>query len=433
MGKRVAVIGGGITGLVCAFELVRADTDVECTLIEALPHVGGNIVTLRIDDCLVDAGPDAVPVTRPDALELCRDLDLSLDGPDERAGDVLVARGHRLVHLPGGSGLPLRSLACTPLLSATGRARALLGLVLPHRPGLSVGELARRRLGREACDYLVEPIVGGLLAGDIDTLDAAAIARLWANFDSVALRDGFLSPHGGMGEIVDALVARIGPDRIVCGAPVLSLRQADARWHVDTAEREAAVADAVVIATPAHAASRMLVGTDRLLAGRLDLMRAGSVASVFIGFDLPPERPPAGYLFFPRVERRATFAATFLTTRWPGRAPPGRVVLRALVGGARAPELLDRASDERLVTLALADLRAYVDLPAPRWSHVVRFERSAPQPDVGHGARIEEILARAELFPGLFFAGGAYGPGVGLASCVAEGRRAARAVVEAQV
>jgi protoporphyrinogen/coproporphyrinogen III oxidase len=448
MGMRVVIVGAGVTGLVTAFELARIGTGIECIVVEAAPRTGGNIVTLRIDDCLLDAGPDGVPTLRRDGMDLCRDLGLleRLEPPGEHAARVLIARKGRVVELPEGlvHGIPrgLFAVARTPLLTLRGRARALLDLVLPGRTSseVSVGGLARSRLGREVTDYLVEPLVGGILAGDIDTLDAAVATPFWASAKRsligasarapAQIGPAFLSPREGMCEIVDALVARIGAERIVTGAPVQAIRRLEGSWHVDTIGGGTAIADAVVIATPARAAARLLQATDSALSSRLSELRTESIASVFLCFDDPRSFPAAGSLFIPRVERRATFAASFLTTRWPWRSPNTTAIVRAYVGGARAPELLARASDTRLVGLVLSDLARYFDLPEPRWSHVVRFEASVPIPKVGHTERVRQILARAALFPGLFFAGGAYGTGVGLSSCIAEGRRAARAVLE---
>jgi protoporphyrinogen oxidase len=173
----------------------------------------------------------------------------------------------------------------------------------------------------------------------------------------------------------------------------------------------------------------MLAANDTVLSARLGELYTGSIASVLLAFDDATSFPAAGSLFLPRVERRATFAATWLTTRWPWRAPRTMAIVRAYVGGARAPDLLARASDARLVSLVLSDLALYFQLKEPRWSHVIRFEESVPIQEVGHTARVLQVCARAARWPGLFFAGGAYGTGVGLASCIAEGRRAARAVI----
>ena len=445
---RVAIVGAGVTGLVTAFELTRASNDIECIVVESAPYVGGNVVTLRIDGSVFDAGPDAVPTHRPEAMELCKDLGLMdrLEPLGEHATRILIARGNKVTELPDGlvHGLPrsLGALARTPLLTLRGRARALLDLVLPHHAARaqSVGALSRFRLGREVTDYLVEPMVGGILSGDIDTLDASVATPVWAGARRSLIGASArapapagpicVSPREGMRELVSALALRIGAARIVTGAPVQSVRWLQGSWQVETTQGEIAVADAVVIATPARAASRMLEATDTVLSARLAELKTGSIASVLLAFDDARSFPAAGSLFLPRIERRATFAASWLTARWPWRAPKTMAIVRAYVGGARAPDLLARASDARLVALVLSDLDLYFHPPEPRWSHVTRFEEAVPLQEVGHTDRIRGIRARAARWPGLLLAGGAYGAGVGLASCVAEGRRAARAIIE---
>jgi oxygen-dependent protoporphyrinogen oxidase len=138
--------------------------------------------------------------------------------------------------------------------------------------------------------------------------------------------------------------------------------------------------------------------------------------------------PSAGGLLVPRVERRQVIAATFASVKWSGRAPGDRTVLRAFVGGDRAPDLVATTSDADLVSMVLADLGRYFRLPPLRSSAVVRFERATPSPEVGHARRVADIRARARPWPGLYFAGGGYGSGVGIASCAAQASEAATAI-----
>jgi oxygen-dependent protoporphyrinogen oxidase len=440
------VIGSGISGLASAFELVNKADDVDLVILEGQDRVGGNIRTLTVDDCIVDAGPDGVLTSRPEGIALCRALELEEEmmAPSAEASRVLVAHGDGVSPLPEGLvyGVPrkLGQIARTPLLTWRGRVRAAMDLVLPRRSmeEISVGELVGRRLGREMKDHLIEPIVGGIFAGDIDRLDAAAATPLLASAPrsliasmmKVPRADGppFRAPKRGMSRIVEALTARIGHDRIRKQTAAVSLARRADRWEVAVSNGDRLAADDVIVAAPPFAAARLVRDLDPALGEGLDAIRSLSTAAVVLVMDASQGLPAAGGLLIPRVEERTTIAATFASIKWPDRAPHGRVVLRAFVGGDRAPVLVSSASDAELVSLVLDDLGKYFRLPPLRSSRVVRFQQATPSPEVGHGRRVGEIRARAQQWTGLHFAGGGYGSGVGLASCAAQARDVATAI-----
>jgi oxygen-dependent protoporphyrinogen oxidase len=278
-------------------------------------------------------------------------------------------------------------------------------------------------------DRLIEPIVGGIFAGDIDRLDAsvatpvlaAAPRSLMASMLKMPRPSGplFRAPKRGMSRIVEALVERIGPERIRPNAQAGGLSRNGARWDVTLSSGGRLAADDVIIAAPPFAAAHLLRRLDSDLGDRLGEIRSLSTAAVLIAFEGAEGLPAAGGLLVPRVEGRAIIAATFASTKWPGRTPSDRVVLRAFVGGARAPDLLATTGDDELVSLVLDDLGRYLPLPKVRSSRVVRFAQATPSPEVGHRRRLHAIRSRALRWPGLHFAGGAYGGGVGFASCVA--------------
>ena len=444
--RRVVIIGGGISGLATAFEIARLGGDLDLLVIEGRNRLGGNIRTLAFDDCIVDAGPDAVLTARPEGLALCRALGLEeeLMPPSAEAARILVAHGEKLWPMPEGLiyGVPrkLRQIASTPLLTWRGRARASLDLVLPRGrvENLSVGDLVARRLGREIKDRLIEPIVGGIFAGDIDRLDAsvatpalaAAPRSLMASMVKAPRPAGpiFRAPRRGMSRIVDALIARIGADRIRRQTEAVEVTRRGDQWEVVLSGGSSVAADDVVVATPPFAAARLLEGLDAGLAARLAEIRSLSTAAVVISLEGSEGLPSAGGLLVPRVEGRRVIAATFASVKWSGRAPADRTVLRAFVGGDRAPDLVATTCDADLVSMVLADLGRYFRLPRVRSSVVVRFERATPSPEVGHARRVADIRARASPWPGLHFAGGGYGSGVGLASCAAQAGEAATAI-----
>jgi protoporphyrinogen/coproporphyrinogen III oxidase len=395
-----------------AFALARSGAELDLRVLEARDALGGNIATLHMDDCVVDAGTDAVRASGPDGLALCADLGLS-DRLVAATSSVLLAHDGTLHDFPHR---PI-DLITTPLLSWRGRARAALGLVLPGRTeGESAGDFARRRFGREAKGTIAEPLVAGICASDIDLIDAEVAMR------GAADRRLF-APRRGMREIIDALAAAVGPDRVRTRARVTAIAKEGSRWQVTVAGADPIAADHVVIAAPAHAANALL----RSAIPEIGTLRSLAVAAVVLSFDANGA-VRASDLLFARAEGRKTIAATIVSRKWPDRAPAGRLAIRAFVGGDRSPDLTD-ASDETIVSAVRADLGAYWKLPPPRSSTVVRFGRSAPSPPPGHRKRIEAIGARVAALGGLHLVGGAYAMGLGFSSCVGHARAAARAIV----
>jgi oxygen-dependent protoporphyrinogen oxidase len=280
--------------------------------------------------------------------------------------------------------------------------------------------------------------VGGIFAGDIDRLDAAvatpllaaAPRSLMASMLKVPSPAGplFRAPKSGMSRIVGALVERIGPSRILRRATAARLARRGPRWEVALTNGCSLWADDIVVTTPPVAAARLVRVLDPDLGARLGEVRSLSTAAVVMVLEGSRGLPSAGGILVPRIEQRAVIAATFASVKWPGRTPSNRLVIRAFVGGDRAPDLVATTSDADLLSLVIADLGRYFPLPPLRAHQVVRFEQATPAPEVGHGRRVAEIRARATNWPGLHFAGGGYGSGVGLASCVAQATETANVI-----
>jgi protoporphyrinogen/coproporphyrinogen III oxidase len=416
----VVVVGAGASGLSAAFEIARSGADLDLRVIESSDRLGGNIVTLRTDGCLVDAGTDAVRTSSPDGLALCAALGLSLRmvAPHRQSARILVAHGGRL---HDGPRRPI-DVCTTPLLSWRGRVRAVLGLFTARRRnGESAGQLVERRFGREVKDRIAEPIVAGICACDIDLMDAE-VAMHGARERRV------YAPKDGMAEIVDALATAIGKDRVLTTAAVTAIAKKGSAWQVAVAGSDPIVADHVVVAAPPNVAADLLKSAHEDLAVEIGVLRALPLAAAILTFDANGNVPETGDLLIARTEHKRVISATVVSARWPDRVPAGRIVIRAFVGGDRSPDLVAQ-SDEDIVSAVLADLVAYWHLPAPRACKVVRFGRSAPSPPVGHRRRIAAIAARAAALGGLHLAGGGYSMGLGFSSCVAQASAAARAIV----
>ncbi len=439
----VAVVGGGVAGLSTAHFVLRARPGADVRVFERASALGGNVKTVRRDGCVIDMGPDAI-LTRPDAaVELCRNVGLAdaLVAPGADARTVFIARGRRLIPMPEGMafGMPrsVRQLAFTPLLSWRGKFRAALDLVLPahaHPKGISVGALVDARFGREVKDALVEPIVGGIYAGDVDRLDARYVMPQFADANGSLIRalarapastgSPFRAPRDGMDQLIGALVASVGSARIESDSPLGVLSRRDDLWSLTFGDGRTVTARKVVLALPPPDVAPVVDAFDATLAAAVAEIRVHSTVIIVLALDAKNLTTPEGSGFLvPRTEERSLVAATFVDRKWPDRVPSGLRVLRAAVGGTHAPGSLDD-DDDTLVRRALGELREYIAIGEPRWVQVQRYPLATPQPEVGHAERVRAIRAAADRV-GIALAGAAY-DGPGIAGCV----RGARAVAD---
>jgi oxygen-dependent protoporphyrinogen oxidase len=446
---RVVVVGGGVAGLATAMYVLKLAPEAEVTVLESQPRAGGNVRTLTIDGCTVDVGPDAI-VNRPESgVALCREVGLGdeLIAPDEGSRGILVAKGDRLVPMPAGMayGVPrsFTQLATTELLSWRGKLRAGLDLFIPAERGdtLSAGALVERRLGKEAKDALVEPLVGGIYAGDIDRLDPKIAIPMFAELKGSWIRalarapkasggSPFRAPRLGMIRLVEALVERLGAERVQLSSHVehLELRAEGIRIH--RAGSAPLDADQVVLALPPKAAAFALAPSSAALADRLREIRTTSSATVVMAF--PRDAcawPKASGLLVPRRAGGVIVAATFIAEKWPVRVREGLMVIRAFVGGDRSPQALG-LSDQALLDAVLGELRRYLPIPEPSWSHLHRFFDATPQPEIGHTQRVQDVREAARALGPIHLVGAAY-DGPGITGCARGALATAQAIVEA--
>lgn len=465
--RRVAVVGGGVAGLAAALELCEgapgAGVALQCVLIEAEPRFGGKIATSRVDGLVIEAGADSFLSAKPAALELCRRLGLAdrLVNTNEEDRRTFVWSRGRLRELPEGLvlGSPARAgaLLRSGLLSVPGAARMALDLVVPaRRDGTeeSIAAFFTRRLGREAFERVVEPLLAGIHAGDAGRLSLQATfprfaemeqehgglirATLAARRPSPAPPCGltpFVSLRTGLGELVDALVAeleRLGW-ALLPGHRVTALRPAEgggAGYDLALDPARALRVDAVVLATPAPVTAGLVRDLCPPAAGLLEAIPHASTATVSLAYRAEDvDRPPAGYGFVvPRIEGRQLIAATWSSQKWPGRAPSGQVLVRGYVGGVGREAVL-QADDDALVGLVRSELAALAGIGGhPFHAEVHRFPDGMPQYTVGHLDRVAKIRAELARWPGLAVTGAAYG-GVGIPDCIRDATETAAAVV----
>jgi oxygen-dependent protoporphyrinogen oxidase len=441
----VAVVGGGISGLAAAYELQRRGLNV-CVL-EASARAGGVICTERFDGWVVDAGPDAILVQKPAAVALCRELGIA-----DRLVSTLpprtayILRDDRLHRIAEGSflGFPLdaRSLARSSVFSLGGRLRMACELFMPRRGGDEdepIGTFVRRRFGEEAVDYLAEPLLAGIHAGDVDRLSTQALfprlleaerqsGSVLRAFRAMRARPSpqgaFVSFPGGTGELVDALEAALAPGTVRTSTRVLEIHR-HATYRAET-HAGPVHAQAIVLAVPAYVAASLLRVFDTSIASLAEAIPYASTATVALGYgrgQVAHAMEGSGFVV-PRVERSPLLAATWVTSKWPHRAPAGHVLLRGFLGGGRDPRRLD-ATDEELVRMVVDELAQLLEITgSPIFTRLFRWTKQSPQYEVGHLQRVATIERQLAAVPGLFIAGSGF-RAIGIPDCIADGRETA--------
>jgi oxygen-dependent protoporphyrinogen oxidase len=465
--RRIAVVGGGLSGLAAAhrlLELAAAEgLSLEVHLFEASHRLGGAIWTDAIDAYpVVDGGADMFITDKPWGLALAERLGLAekLISPQEANRRSLVLRDGKPVDVPEGFTLmaptQVLPMVTTPLLSWTGKARMAVDALLPRRAlepteDESIASFVRRRFGKELLDRVVQPLVGGIYTGDPEYLSMRATMPRFLELErehrSVALgamRRGtsagkgtsgaryglFVSPKGGMGTLTDRLADRVKKKaNVTLSARVTELRQHEGGYRLRLGAAGPLDFDGVILAVPAYASATLLDPLAPDVAVRLASIPYASTAVVVSGHAMADVKHPldAFGLVIPHIERRKVLAISFASRKLEGRAPRGSVLLRTFVGGAMQPELYE-LSDSRIEGLVLDELHALLGVDGtPDFIRVARHHRAMPQYLVGHVEKVAAIERGMERFPGLALAGNAY-RGVGIPDCVRSGEAAAEAV-----
>jgi oxygen-dependent protoporphyrinogen oxidase len=456
----VAIVGGGIAGLSTAYELQRRG--IQAQVLEAADRAGGVISTDRSDGWVIDAGPDSLLVQKPAAVALCRELGIAgrlVSTLPPRTAYIL--RDGRLHPIAEGSflGFPIsvRALAASSLFTLGGRARMALETVIPRRRDdgdESVAAFVARRFGEEAAEYIADPLLAGIHAGDADRLSMSALfprlveaerqaGSVIRSFRAMRVKPSpqgaFVSLPGGVMELVDALTGALAPGTLVTGARVTTLRRqhgftlesAAGTVGAQTGEARTVQARAVVLAVPAYAAGALLRSVDTTLAGLCERIPYASTATVAFGYRRDQIAHPmrgSGFVV-PRVEHKALLAGTWVSSKWPGRAPLGHALLRGFLGGGRDPLRLDR-TDAELIDTARAELSELLGISGePLFARLYRWPRQSPQYEVGHRQRVASIDTRLAALPGIFVTGSGF-RAIGIPDCIADGREIAAKAAE---
>ncbi|WP_406395374.1 protoporphyrinogen oxidase [Streptomyces sp. NBC_00882] len=444
-GSRVVVIGAGIAGLAAAHRLAQRGAHV--TVLEASDRVGGKLLPGEIAGARVDLGAESMLARRPEAVALAREVGLGDRlQPPATASASIWTRG-ALRPMPKGHvmGVPGTAEALAGVLSEEGLARIEQDAELPRTEvgdDVAVGEYVAARLGREVVDRLIEPLLGGVYAGDAYRISMrSAVPQLFQVARThTSLTEGvreiqarmaanqqtgpvFMGIEGGVGTlplaVADSVRARGG--EIVTGAPVTELRrEPSGGWRVVAADR-VLHADAVIVAAPAPAAAGLLRAEAPEAATELDTVEYASMALVTLAYRRSDTALPVGSGFLvPPVDGRTIKASTFASQKWGWIADenPDVVVLRTSVGRHGETKILER-DDTALVDVSRHDLREATGLDAtPLETRVTRWTDGLPQYPVGHHARVARIREHVAKLPGLAVCGAQY-DGVGIPACIA--------------
>jgi len=455
---QVVIVGGGISGLATAHYIHSHLGDkVQLTLVEGGSQLGGKVANQEFSGHLVDTGPDAVLVRAPAMTALLQDLGLGEQIVAPAALGAHVWSRGKLRRLPSGTlfGIPDRLLPLlrSGLMSPAGLARAALDLVLPRRhtsaPDPSIADLVSPRLGSQVFDRLVEPLLGGVHAGRAAELSARStvpdIVALARKNRSLYLGLRKMRRHappatgapvlvtltGGLGRLVEALVARLAGDDLRLGSAARVIARVGTGYRVDLAGGQSISADAVVLATPAFVTARLLADLMPDAATVLAEIPYVDVATIWLAYPRSAVGRPldgTGFLVPPQ-EGKFLVGCTWSSAKWPHLADDNLVLIRCMVGRRGDRRWLDM-DDETMVNRVHDELVEAMGLTAgPNHQSIQRWPQAMPQYLVGHQDRLDALDAAIHHLPGLHLTGAAY-RGVGLASCVADAKRTAQDVAQ---
>jgi len=460
---RIAIIGGGISGLAAAFELEqrrRAGAEIEYTLFEASPRLGGVLRTEHIDGCVVEAGPDSFVTEKPWAADLSRLVGLGdqLIGSNDADRKTYILTRGRLVEMPDGLMfmVPTKILptGLSPLFSWKTKLRMTRELFHPPRSvdrDESVADFVERHYGREMVDRLADPLLSGVYGGESANLSVRAVLPRFAEMERTHGSLGramlaarrkmstgprkpapplFTSLKNGMQHLAETVVSHLPAESLQTNVPVQAVQREAGSWVV-SAGLHSDQFESVIIALPGLAAANVLRIVSPDLSAELGAVQYSSSITVGIGYDREVRKslPPGFGFLVPRSEGKRLLAATFVHNKFPHRAPEDRALLRCFFAGSNAENVWP-LSDDQIVGIVRNELQQIIGLRAePLFARVYKWKSAMAQYGVGHLDRLDRIERLRQLLPGLTLAGNAY-RGIGVPDCVRSGRDAAAQLVK---
>lgn len=470
--KKIAIIGGGITGLAAAYELTqqarRTNSKIDIELFEQAPELGGKIITKKDDPYVVEGGPDCFIVEKPWALQLIKELGIEneLLNTSSGASGTFVFDNNALHRLPEGVMMmvPTKMIPfiSSKLISWPGKIRMGCDLFIPKRKESGDETLAsfvKRRLGQEALDKMAEPLIGGIHAGNPENMSLLSTFPRFLEMEQdggsliVGMlkrqkkmaemmkkrpaspgpkRTFFISLNEGLGRLVDKLATVIGDEKIHCNRKISQLKPTpEGGWLIDAENHEPTVADALIVTTETYAAAEMLENEHPRLADLLNEIPYVSSATISMAFPrqaIPHPLDAYGFIV-PKIANRRIMAVTWSSIKWGHRAPQGMVLMRAFVGGAQRQELAS-CDDQNMLAMVREELSSIMGITsAPEKSWIYRWPKGMPQYIMGHLERLEAIETITKEQKGLYLTGAGY-RGIGIPDCINQGRQAAVKALE---
>jgi len=459
---RIAIIGGGISGLTAAFTLEdhRRAGAVEYTLYESSPRLGGILRTEKIQGGIVEAGPDSFLTEKPWASDLCRALGLGdqLIGSNDAARKTYILIHGHLIPMPDGLMflVPTKILptGSSPLFSWSTKLRMAQELFHPPRAAYadeSVASFVERHYGAEMVDRLADPLLSGVYGGEAKNLSVRAVLPRFAEMERThgslgramlaarkkiphatnqAAPPLFTSLKNGMQQLVDTLVPRLDPFSLLTNTRVQSIEPQAGGWLV-SAGLKSDYFDAIILAVPTHAAAHLISICSPDLSTELAAIAYTSSITVGLGYDrnVRHSLPPGFGFLVPRSEGKRLLAATFVHNKFPHRAPEDRALLRCFFAGATADNIW-QLSDDEIIAIVNTELQQILGLrTAPLFARVYKWKSAMPQYGVGHLDRLDRIERLRQQLPKIALAGNGY-RGIGVPDCVRSGRDAAEQILK---
>lgn len=460
MTRHIVIVGSGITGLSAAFylqkEIKERDLPWKITLLESEARLGGKMQTEVRDGFIMERGPDSFLGRKKSATSLIEELGLSHELVRNKGKQSYILHRNRLVPMPEGTmmGIPSKwaPFAFTPLISFPGKVRAAADLVLPRskqlkKEDLSIGAFFRYRFGNEVVERIIEPLLSGIYAGNIDEMSLQSLfpqfLQLGEKYRSMMIgmkrsqprrkkedqpKGAFLTLKSGLHTMVEELEKQLSNVKILKRTALMKIEKGDEGYRLWLSDGSSLAADAVAMTVPHQVVYEAL--------GRHSFLKPlhghpTSVATIILAFDekdAPLKIDGSGFLI-PRGEDYTITACTWTHKKWPHTAPPGKALLRCYIGRAGDESGLDK-SDEEMVELVIEELKRITPIGKPEFACVTRWPKGMPQFAVGHQAWLKKVRkGMAQHFPGIFLAGSAY-DGFGIPDCIEQGKKLVPQVID---
>lgn len=466
--RRIAIIGGGISGLTAAYTIAQARQQglpVSEFLIEADNRLGGVVRTEYLEEFVLEGGPDSFISEKPEAAALCRELglgDLLIGSNDDVRQTYILYKGN-LVPLPEGLMLlaptRIRPFLKSPLLPLSSKLMvATEWFVTPTKPrdyDESIGTFVRRHFGKAMLENIVDPLLAGVYGGDAMSLSVESVLPRFRDMENqhgslirgamaARRRVGkaeeksnslFMTLKNGLGDLTSALEKRLDPARIHLGERVVSIERAGHHWkspyRIRCEGNQTYEVEAVILALPVHECAGFFASFTADLVDACRAVPYSSAVTVNLGFEeeVASALPPGFGFLVPGKESSRLLACTFVHKKFPHRAPPGKALLRCFLGGTRDPEIMQLSNNE-IILLVRQELRSILGVETlPLFSLISRWPSAMAQYNVGHKDRIMRIAGLIQKYPHLHLAGNAYS-GIGLSDCIRTGKEAAQQAMD---